>query len=167
MPRPTAGLDPNARLRAELVAFLRGANAHVPPLASLRGVPPEAINVRAPGLPHTLWELLYHLWFAQNDILDFSRNPDYTEREWPDAYWPAAPGTPEDWTLVLSDFEADLDALIDLAASGDLTAEFEHAPGYTLLREILLAADHNAHHAGQVVDVRRSLGLWPPLEADG
>ena len=31
--------------------------------------------------------------------------------------------------------------------------------------EILLAADHNAHLAGQVIDMRRSLGLWPPPEA--
>ncbi|MEL6614995.1 MAG: DinB family protein [Bacteroidota bacterium] len=162
MLRPTPGLDPHARLRAELVALLRGGNAHVPPLASLRGIPPEAIHARVPGLPHTLWEVLYHLWYTQEDILDFCRNPDYAEREWPTSYWPEADGTPKQWNDTLAAFERDLDALIDLAETGDLTAEFDHAPGYTLLREILLAADHNAHHAGQVIDLRRALGLWPP-----
>lgn len=166
MLRPPPGLDADARLRAELIALLRGGNAHVPPLASLQGIPPEAINVRAPGLPHTLWELLFHLWYTQNDILDFCHNPDYAERDWPDAYWPSTPGTRQDWDLALADFEGDLDAMADLAASGDLTPEFGHAPGYTLLREILLVADHNAHHAGQVIDARRSLGLWPPPEKD-
>ena len=92
--------------------------------------------------------MLYHLWFAQRDILDFSTNPDYEPREWPGAYWPAAPGTAKAWTLTLDAFTDDLDALARLAEAGDLTAEFEHARGYTLLREILLAADHNAHHAG-------------------
>ena len=71
MPRPDSGLDPDARLRAELVALLRGGNAHVSPLAALAEVPPEAVNTSALGLEHTLWDLLYHLWFAQRDILDF------------------------------------------------------------------------------------------------
>ena len=166
MPRPQSGLDSDARLRAELAALLRGGNAHVPPLECVRGIPPEAINVRAPGLPHTLWEQLYHLWFTQNDILLFCQSADYTAPEWPAAYWPATPGTPEEWALALADFEGDLDAMTDLAQTGDLLAEFAHAPGYTLLREILLAADHNGHHAGQVIDLRRSLGLWPPPEAE-
>jgi len=29
-----------------------------------------------------------------------------------------------------------------------------------LLREVLLAADHNAYHLGQLVEVRRALGAW-------
>jgi uncharacterized damage-inducible protein DinB len=30
-----------------------------------------------------------------------------------------------------------------------------------LLRELLLVADHGAHHIGQLVLVRRLLGAWP------
>jgi len=29
------------------------------------------------------------------------------------------------------------------------------------MRGILLAADHAAYHVGQVVAVRRALGIWP------
>jgi hypothetical protein len=29
-----------------------------------------------------------------------------------------------------------------------------------LLREALLIADHNAYHIAQIVDVRRTLGIW-------
>jgi len=32
---------------------------------------------------------------------------------------------------------------------------------HTYLREMLLVADHNAYHIGQIVTVRRQLGLWP------
>ena len=33
--------------------------------------------------------------------------------------------------------------------------------GQTYLRAILLAADHVAYHVGQIVLVRRGLGIWP------
>jgi len=42
----------------------------------------------------------------------------------------------------------------------DLTAPLPHGEGRTALREVLLVADHNAHHLGQVVQARRLLGAW-------
>jgi uncharacterized damage-inducible protein DinB len=44
--------------------------------------------------------------------------------------------------------------------STDLFAQIPHGTGQTLLREALLAADHNAYHVGQIVLVRRLLGNW-------
>ncbi|MEM6326748.1 MAG: DinB family protein, partial [Bacteroidota bacterium] len=124
-------------------------------------VPEDAIHRRPDGFAHSLWDLLYHLWFTQRDILLFCRDPAYTEPEWPAAYWPT-PETPGDWTGTLAAFADDLEAMIGLTTTGDLFAEFEHAPGYTLIREVLLVADHNAHHLGQVIGLRRALGCWPP-----
>jgi hypothetical protein len=45
--------------------------------------------------------------------------------------------------------------------SRDLFKPFLHGDGQTLLREVLLAADHNAYHLGQLVLVRKALGAWP------
>jgi hypothetical protein len=42
----------------------------------------------------------------------------------------------------------------------DLHAAFPWGDGQTLLREALLLADHNAYHVGQIVDLRRALGIW-------
>jgi hypothetical protein len=42
----------------------------------------------------------------------------------------------------------------------DLTARIPHGKGRTYLREVLLVADHNAYHAGQIVQARRLLGAW-------
>ena len=43
----------------------------------------------------------------------------------------------------------------------DLTATVPTGKGMqTYLRAILLVADHNAYHLGQLVAVRRALGLW-------
>ncbi len=161
MPPPPSDLSATARLRHELAALLRGGQAHVGPHA-LDGVPDDRVNDRAGGLPHSLWDLLWHLRFTQDDILRFTTSPDYAEPGWPDAYWPEAPAGPGDWDRERRAFLASLDALVTLAEVGDLAAELPWAPGYTAIREILLAADHNAHHLGQIVDVRRALGLWPP-----
>jgi hypothetical protein len=43
----------------------------------------------------------------------------------------------------------------------DLFARIPWGDGQTILREALLIADHNAYHLGQMVDVRRVLGVWP------
>ncbi len=32
--------------------------------------------------------------------------------------------------------------------------------GQTLLREVLLAADHNSYHTGELIFLRRLLGAW-------
>ena len=161
---PPTDLAPDARLRHELVALLHGGQAHVGPRA-LDGIPPDRVNDRVDGLPHSLWDLVEHLRFTQADILEFVRSPDYHEKTWPADYWPSGDATPTQFEHVRSAFLRDLGALADLVRTADLTAELGHAPGYTALREVLLAADHNAHHLGQVVALRRQLGLWPPDDA--
>ena len=37
-----------------------------------------------------------------------------------------------------------------------------HGAGQTYLRTVLVAVDHAAYHLGQIVDVRRLNGDWPP-----
>jgi hypothetical protein len=60
-------------------------------------------------------------------------------------------------------FQADRQALLDLAAdlSTDLLARVPHDPdGPSILHELLLVADHNAYHLGQLIVLRRLLGAW-------
>ncbi len=159
--KPPRDLAPDARLRHELAALLRGGQAHVGPRA-LDGVPAHRVDDRAEGLPHSLYALLWHLRMAQADLLEYATSADYEAKDWPADYWPDAPAAPGAWDRERAAFLRDLDALVRLAETADLTAELAHAPGYTVLRQLLVAADHNAHHLGQIVDVRRALGLWPP-----
>lgn len=163
MPPPTA-LDPVVRLRHELAALLRGRQAHIDAETALRGIPNEAVNRRPASCAHSLWDLTEHLRFTQADILEFTTRADYAEKSWPDDYWPDADAGADDFEAARAAFLRDLDALVALAESADLFGELPWAPGYTPLRELLLAADHNAHHLGQVVTLRRQLGLWPPGE---
>src|SRR5262249_956103 len=110
------------------------------------------------------WMLLEHMRITQVDILDFSRNPKYKELKWPAEYWPksAAPVNAVEWEKSVQAFHADLEAMKDLIndPKTDLFAKILWGEGQTVVREAMLVADHNAHHLGQIIDVRRVLGIW-------
>jgi len=42
----------------------------------------------------------------------------------------------------------------------DLYNPIPHARKYTRFREFLLIIDHNAYHVGQIVVLRKLLGVW-------
>ena len=73
-----------------------------------------------------------------------------------------APPDEKAWDKSARAFRRDLKAMSDLVASPktDLFAPIPHGSGQTVLREALLAADHNAYHLGELVLVRRLLGAW-------
>jgi uncharacterized damage-inducible protein DinB len=66
------------------------------------------------------------------------------------------------WEQSIAGFRADREELKRLAAGPepDLLAVIPHGSGQTYLRELLLVADHNAYHVGQLIAVRRLLGVW-------
>ena len=155
----------DTELRAQLARALGWDEAHAGFDRVVDGIRPE-LRGRAPaGLPYSPWQLLEHLRLAQEDILDFCRNPKYQEREWPAEYWPdaAEPPSADAWDRSLAAYRRDRDALAGLAQdpSADLLARIPHGSGQTLLRELLLVLDHTAYHLGELVVVRRALGIWP------
>jgi uncharacterized damage-inducible protein DinB len=157
-----------AALREHLSRLLDWQDAHVNFDAVTGGLPIKLRGVRPPGLAHAPWQLLEHLRFTQHDILEFCRNTDYEEPAWPADYWPpsAAPPSRQAWEASITAFRDDLAALRRLAQDPalDLFTVIPHGSGQTYLRELLLVADHNAYHLGQLVVVRRLLGAWPPRD---
>jgi uncharacterized damage-inducible protein DinB len=160
--------DRDSALREHLVELLQGEHAHVGFAATLRDVPPGLRGARPDGVEHSLWQLLEHLRLAQRDILEFSRDPSHVSPEWPAGYWPAGPEPADEaaWDGAIAAFTRDVEAMARLVAdpASDLLAPFPHGKGQTLLREAMLAADHNAYHLGQIVALRRLLADWPPAE---
>lgn len=157
-------MDSNQKLRTQLRKLLDWKDAHAGFDAAVEGIPSGSQGVRPPGLPYSAWELLEHMRRAQRDILDFCRNPEYVEQTWPDDYWPKTPAPPSSaaWNEAIAAFRGDREALKRLCSDPDidLFAQIPHGTGQTYLREILLVADHNAYHLGQLVAVRRQLGIW-------
>ena len=157
-------MNAGTALRQHLLNALDAKGAHLDFDAAIRDLPAGVRGRRPEGLPYSPWELLEHLRFTQHDILDFCHNPDYTEPDWPDDYWPetSAPPSPYAWDASADAFRRDLQTMKDLVADPDtdLYATIPHGDGQTYLREVLLVIDHNAYHLGQLVAVRRLLGVW-------
>jgi uncharacterized damage-inducible protein DinB len=151
-------------LRAQLVRILDWEEAHVGFDKAVDGIPPATRTARAPGFEHTVWALLEHMRIAQEDILAFCVDPAYQHPlNWPADYWPKE-AAPEDtaWKQSVAAFKRDREAMKKVAReTKDLFSPVPTGKSHqTYLRAILLLADHNAYHLGQLVDVRRALGSW-------
>jgi hypothetical protein len=160
-------MNTDQALRQHLLYLLRDGGAHASFDHAIQGLPAKLRGAKPPGAEHTPWQIVEHLRIAQWDILEFSRNPKHVSPKFPAGYWPksAAPPNAAAWTRSVRAFRADLKAMQKLVENPktDLFAKIPHGDGQTILREVLLVADHNAYHLGALVLVRRLLGAWPEL----
>ena len=151
-------------LREHLVKLLTSAWAHVTAEDGIAGVPPEQRGARPADHPHTIWQLLEHLRISQDDVVEYSRNANHISPDFPEGYWPESdvPEDEEAWEASVVAFRNGLQEMVALASdpSRDL---FEPLPWsgerHTLLRQVLILADHNAYHLGQIVQLKKALGV--------
>jgi len=148
-----------------MLDLLSGEGAHAAFEEVVSGIPSKLRGTKPVGFPHSAWMLLEHMRMAQWDILEFSRNPKHVSPDWPAGYWPQteAPRSAASWDKGVGQYRTDLRAMQELVerSKTDLFAAIPWGEGQSILREALLLADHNAYHLGQLVDLRRVLGVWP------
>ena len=151
-------------LREQLLELLREGDAHMSFDEVIADFPHDHMNAHPPHVPYTPCHLLEHLRITQWDILEFIRNPAHISPAWPKGYWPDSDQQTDTsgWNITITAFQQDLQALQTLVADPmtDLTAPLPHQPTYTILREILLVADHNAYHIGEFAILRQVMGTW-------
>lgn len=151
-------------LRSLLARVLDWEDAHVSFDSAVESVPASARGTVAPGFAWSLWQLVEHIRLTQYDILDFCRNPKYVDPRSMEAYWPSSPepSSEKAWEESIEAVRRDRVELKRLAQDGsvDLFARIPHGSGQTYLRELVLVADHTAYHVGQIVAIRRALGIW-------
>ena len=154
----------HSKLIRELTNLLQKGHAHVSFNDAVKNIPFELLGRKPHGLSYSIWQIAEHLRIAQWDILDFSRNENYKEMQWPAEYWPKedAPADETAWQNCIAAINSDLNEFIDLLRDpdADIFKPFPHGSGQTLLREALLIADHNSYHTGQIIVIRRLLGNW-------
>lgn len=152
-------------IREQLVKLLTVQQAHMGFEEAVKDFPAAHYNTRPPKVEYTFWHLLEHLRIAQWDILDYSRNPNYQHIEWPRDYWPAKEATTDasGWQRTVEQFLADRAAMTALIRDPqtDLYAPIAHGyDGHTILREVMVLADHNAYHIGEFAILRQVVGVW-------
>lgn len=151
--------------RGQLVNLLTVRQAHMIFEDAVAGFPLEHINTHPTGLEYTFWHLLEHLRICQWDILDYCRNPNYKELNFPDDLWPARDALTDaaGWQHTIDQFLSDQAAFVALIQnpSTDLYAPIPHGyGGHTILREVLVVADHNAYHIGEFGILRQVMHIW-------
>ena len=151
--------------RQQLVNLLLEQQAHMSFENAAADFPEAHFNTHPPNVEYTFWHLIEHLRLCQWDILDYIVNPDYVTPEFPKGYWPEPNATtnPAGWHKTIAQFIADRQALVDMVnnPATDLYAQIPHGyPGHNILREILVVADHNAYHIGELGILRQVMGLW-------
>jgi hypothetical protein len=157
-------MDHDKLLRQQLAKTIDWNEAHADLSAAVKDFPAKLRGQAPDGLPHSAWQLLEHIRLALWDILEFSRDAKHKSPKWPEGYWPktAAPPSDKAWdesVKAILKLQEEFRKLVN-DPSHDLFKPLPHGDGQTLLREVLLAADHGAYHLGQLVLVRRALGAW-------
>lgn len=156
----------SALLRNLLIEQLDGKNAHVSFKNAVKGMTAEQAGIRPDKLPYSIWEQVEHIRIAQSDILKYCTDPGYEAPSWPDEYWPSRsePAGEKEWRRSIETILSETEQMADLVRDeeNDLFKPFPHAENrkHTLFREALLVIDHNSYHTGQIVTIRRQLGLW-------
>ncbi|MFC2084238.1 DinB family protein [Bacteroidota bacterium] len=146
-------------IREQLINLLKGGNAHLKTVDAIKNFPEGYINKIHSPISYTPWQLLEHIRIAQRDILEFIIDPNYVSPKWPEGYWPPISdlGDKEKWDISFNKFNEDFNSLLEMVNNQniDLYSPILHAKDYTIFREILLVADHNAYHVGQLVLLKK------------
>jgi len=153
-------------LREHLARTLGWHDAHLTFEQAVAGIPEALRGTTAPGIHHTLWQLVEHIRLGQLELLGLCADPHHARtRTWPDDYWPdtAAPADTAAWDASIAACVRDRAVLAALVSSERFElfpAAPSGKPAYTGLRAILLAIDHTSYHVGQIVSLRQALGIW-------
>lgn len=148
----------------ELTALLEEGNAHVSFERGVKGLPPHLLSKVPEGSVYSIWQLIEHIRITQWDILEFSKGPGHKSPEWPGEYWPKDPAPPNEHAVKKSiqQIISDRNAFVKLLhqAGENIFKLFPYGDGQSLFREALVIADHTSYHTGEIILLRRLLGVW-------
>lgn len=140
---------------------LSGKGAHVASAAVFSDLDTTTAGERPAGLPHSLFQILEHIVFWQDWVIEWCnggkpRVPKHAAGSWPSK---AAPADQAEWTACVRRFQTGLKELERRSRNGDLIEKKGKQSPLEMLHAI---ASHNSYHIGQAVVLRQMLGKWPP-----
>lgn len=155
-----------------LVELLQGKGAHVGPLACVDDISADLAARQAPGFPHSIGQLVFHMnyWMDYELRRIRGQKPKYPEHN-AESFSPSpSPANSTEWDRLrkqlanlLTDYAAlaqsspaELERPIETVHEGDTKV------AGTLQAVLWQMVAHNSYHVGQITLVRRALGAWPP-----
>lgn len=130
----------------------------------LAGLTLEQVGKRPAGLPHSIYEELWHAATWQRIVLD--QDKATKERFDNGGQFPPDP-EPEDeaaWRSLVETFLADSARAVKLAEDEAWleTEETLDNPGFTWRNALEVLALHSGYHMGKIVSLRQVMGIWEP-----
>lgn len=156
-------MERNQNLHVLLANGLEGKHGHVEPKQVFEELDWIRAGQVVPSCPHSIWQILSHLIYWQ----EFSLALLEGESPLPPAHaadtWTAAvsPKEPEEWKISVESFLQGVERVVQMLRNhhgGHGTSLSEPSHLETLISLMI----HNSYHLGQIVLIRRMLGVWPP-----
>jgi uncharacterized damage-inducible protein DinB len=153
-----------------LLELIHGRGAHVD--ATVCVTVPFGLAGRTPdGLPHSIAQLVGHMtYWMEYELARIGgkalQYPEHAALSWPDS----RPEGEERWREAIRRFVACLGGMERLVRAGaDVlgrpvppTDPVHSRPAESVEAVLWQLVAHNSYHLGQVAQVRRALGAWPP-----
>jgi hypothetical protein len=141
--------------------LMDGDGHYVPPPRLLEDLTPEQATTTPPGSPYSIAQVLYHIVYWQRAEIAGLRQEPMTGPHHEHLDDTFAPVTPDEWPALAAKFLAGMEEVKRL--SDELTGVVSPARDDTSANyDLAGTALHNAYHFGQIILLRRLLGLWPP-----
>lgn len=143
---------------------LYGKNAHYDVLKALRGITAEDAKKQPIKNERSIWDHLYHIVFWHEITLKAIEGEelDWKTIEGTDWLPKDAKLTENTWKQLVENFSDHLDKLKEIAENADFNRLIKGFGNTPLGRGIIIEFQHNAYHIGQIILLRKILGIWPP-----
>ncbi|MFX0054653.1 MAG: DinB family protein [Promethearchaeota archaeon] len=153
------------KLGKALAAGLYGKGTHAESLKIVDGISDEHAKKRITQNVHSSWEQLFHIVFWQDLCIKAAR----LERvEWPkdgEPSWPTESASVT-WEELVSRFKSGLEEARTLSLESDLAAPMASWADFPVLSSLIILAQHNSYHLGQIVVNRLAQGTWPMIKEE-
>ncbi len=149
------------KLGKALAGGLYGKGTHADSLKIVDGILAENAKERIAENVHSSWEQLFHIVYWQDLCVKAAQSE---EVKWPkdgSVSWPSE-STAETWDELVTRFKSGLEEAKKLSMESDLAAPMASWANYPVLSALLILAQHNSYHLGQIVVNRLAQGTWPP-----
>jgi uncharacterized damage-inducible protein DinB len=154
----------------ELEQVLRGDSAAAPPSFILESLSEDQAHHRIHGVPHTIFQELWHISFWQQVTLDWVRGIETPFPAHAAAGFPSETDLNEEWDHLRGRFFQGSDEAASIAGDSaglDVLVRCPSRPGaptrtMTVREQLESLGAHNHYHFGRIVLLRQLLGAWPP-----
>lgn len=140
---------------------LSGEGAHVGALGIFDGLDWKLASSRPAGAPHSLYQLLQHIIFWQDWVVDWLNGKTPRVPKHASGSWLANPGpaSKQEWDRAVKQFRRGLKAIERGSRNVDLLSKKRNKSRLEMVQAI---ASHNSYHIGEATLLRQMIGAWPP-----